>query len=123
MPPKIVLHIADADFAQSLARLIAGDPALSTLPVSSSEQEPAFDPRWIYVIDSQALSCPRIKQVMGSKDPHVVLMVQAGDSASYARAWEMNVRKVVERSLPADIMRLALLSEVRRTKAVLRPGS
>lgn len=113
MPPKIVLHIADADFAQTLARMIAADPSLACLPVSFGEQEASFDPGWVYVIDSQALSCPRLKQVVGAKNPHVVLVIQPGDSSSYARAWEMNIHKVVERSLPADIVRLALLSEVR----------
>lgn len=113
MVPKIVLHIADRDFAQTLVRVIADDPSLAQLTVSFSEQENAFDPHWVYVIDSDALSCPRIKQVMGTKNPHVVLMIQPGDASSYARAWAMNIHKVVERSLPEDIVRLALLSEVR----------
>jgi hypothetical protein len=43
----------------------------------------------------------------------VVLMVQSGDVTSYSKAWELNIHKVVERSVPTDIMRLALVSEVR----------
>jgi len=116
MLPKIVLHIADRDLAQTLVRVIADDPSLASHPVSFSEQENSFDPHWIYVIDSNALSCPRLRQVMCAQNPHVVLMVQRGDASSYNRAWEMNIHKVVERSLPADIVRLALLSEVREAR-------
>ncbi len=113
MAKKIVLHIADPDLAETLVRVIENDPDLKQLPVSFGEQEASFDPHWVYVIDSEALSCPRIRELVSRKDPHVVLMVQVGDSASYARAWEMNIHKVVERTVPPDIMRLALVSEVR----------
>lgn len=112
---KIVLHIDDRDLAETLVRVIEGDPYLGQLPVSTSDKEETFDPDWVYVIDAKALSCPRIKQIVEQREPHVVLMVQRGDSSSYAKAWEMNIHKVVERSLPPDIMRLALVSEVRET--------
>lgn len=110
---KIVLHIADRDLADTLVRVIEDDPYLGKFPLSNCDQEAAFEPQWVYVIDAQALNCPRIKEMVNWKDPHIVLMVQAGDSSSYAQAWEMNIHKVVERSVPPNIMRLALVSEVR----------
>lgn len=113
MAQKIVLHIADQGLADTVTRVIEGDPDLGKLQVSNSEDESSFEPEWVYVIDSQALNCPRVKQMVNWKEPHVVLMVQTGDSSSYSRAWELKIHKVVDRSVPADIMRLALVSEVR----------
>jgi len=54
-----------------------------------------------------------MREMITWKNPHVVLMVPPGDSHSFARAWEMNIHKVVERTVRPEIMRLALVSEVR----------
>jgi len=113
MDKKIVLHIADRDLAETVLRVIASDDFLGRVPVSHSEEESKFEPQWVYVIDCQALDCPRMREMMRWKNPHVVLMVQPGDSRSFARAWEMNIHKVMERTVRPEIMRLALVSEVR----------
>lgn len=113
MDKKIVLHIADQDLAQTVLRVIESDDTLARLPVSHSEQENTFEPEWVYVIDCEALDCPRVRAMKTWKHPHVVLMVKPGDSSSFARAWELNIHKVVERTVRPEIMRLALMSEVR----------
>jgi hypothetical protein len=111
MSTKIVLHIADRDLIETVLRVIEADPYLAQFQVSFSEQENRFEPDWVYVIDRSALGCPRVKEMALWKDPHVVLMIQSGDCASYDKAWQLNIRKVVDSSLPPDIMRLALTSE------------
>ncbi len=113
MDKKIVLHIADRDLVDTLLRVIEGDDVLGRFPIFHSEQVNEFDPRWMYVIDCKALDCPRVKEMAKWKKPHVVLMVQPGDSSSFARAWDLNIHKVVERTVRPEIMRLALVSEAR----------
>lgn len=113
MNKKIVLHISDRDLAETVLRVIESDEFLGRVPVLRSDQETKFEPQWVYVIDCKALDCPRMREMTAWKDPHVVLMVQPGDSHSFARAWEMNIHKVMERTVRPEIMRLALVSEVR----------
>jgi hypothetical protein len=113
MDKKIVLHIADRDLADTVIRVIQSDDLLGRLPIFHSQEVNKFEPEWVYVIDCAALDCPRVKEMASWKNPHVVLMVQPGDSQSFARAWEMNIHKVMDRTVRPEIMRLALVSEVR----------
>ncbi len=113
MDKRIVLHISDQDLADTVIRVIESDELLGRIPVSDSHEVADFDPRWMYVIDCKALDCPKVKEMAKWRQPHVVLMVQPGDCNSFARAWDLNIHKVVERSVRPEIMRLALVSEAR----------
>ena len=115
MATKIILHLQDSAFAQALAKSMAEDPLLGNLPISSCQDEQRLSPAWVYIMDAEALNCPRMKEVISGREPRVVLLVNRGDETSYAAAWRMNIRKVVERTLPADVVRLAVLGEVRRS--------
>jgi hypothetical protein len=113
MDKKIVLHIADRDLAETVLRVIESDDVLGRLSVSHSQEVSKFEQQWVYVIDCAALDCPRVREMSAWKNPHVVLICSPGDSRSFARAWAMNIHKVMEKTVRPEIMRLALVSEVR----------